>query len=86
MIKNGRDLSSVKRVVEKLKGEVIDVKVNLGRNKFVCYEGVLTNVYSSLFTVSPNEEFNGKTSFSYAELTCGNVRIRPHVNGQTKKE
>lgn len=86
MIKNGRDLKSIKRVVEKLKGKAIDVKVNLGRNKFVCYEGVLTNAYSSLFTVVPSEEFNGKTSFSYAELTCGNVRIRPHVSVQSKKE
>ena len=86
MIKNGRDLNSVKRIVERLKGREIDVKVNLGRNKFVCYEGVLTNVYSSLFTVSPKEDFNGKTSFSYAELTCGNVRIRPHVRAQQKKE
>ena len=79
MIKNGRDLNSVKRAVEKLKGAVIDVKVNLGRNKFAFYEGVLTNVYSSLFTIEPNRAFNGKTSFSYAELMCGNVKIRPHL-------
>ncbi|MBQ7373238.1 MAG: Veg family protein [Clostridia bacterium] len=85
MIKNGRDLSAVKKAVEKLKGEMIDVKVNLGRNKFVSYEGVLTSVYSSLFTVSPSREFKGKTSFSYAELMCGNVRIRPHLKSQSNK-
>ena len=79
MIKNGRDLNSVKRAVEKLKGETLDVKVNMGRNKFVFYEGVLTKVYSSLFTIEPSHLFTGKTSFSYAELMCGNVKIRPHL-------
>ena len=83
MIKSGRDLNSVKRAVEKLKGTLIDVKVNLGRNKFVSYEGVLAKVYSSLFTIEPSREFKGKTSFSYAELMCGNVKIRPHLNSQS---
>lgn len=85
MIRNGRNLCAVKRAVERLKGEVVDVKVNLGRKKFVSYEGILTSVYSSLFTVAPSQEFKGKTSFSYAELMCGNVKIRPHLKSQTEK-
>lgn len=85
MIKNGRDLTAVKRAVEKLKGEAVDVKVNLGRNKFVFYEGVLTKTYSSLFTIVPTQEFKGKTSFSYAELMCGNVKIRLRLKLQNQK-
>lgn len=77
MIKAVRDISSVKNAIKSVKGEEVSVKVNLGRNKFVVYEGVLTSVYPSLFTVTPNGEFKGKTSFSYAELMCGNVKLKP---------
>ena len=77
MIKTARDINSVKRAVKSIVGEDVCVKVNLGRNKFASYEGKLTNVYPSLFTIEPNYEFMGKTSFSYAELMCGNVKIKP---------
>ena len=77
MIKSSRDINSVKRDVLSVQGEDVLVKVNLGRNKFATYEGKLTNIYPWLFTVEPYDEFKGKTSFSYAELMCGNVKIRP---------
>ncbi len=60
----------------------VDVIVNLGRNKKVRYCGCLTGVYPALFCVTPNDKgFLGKTSYSYAEVLCGSVSIRP-----TKKE
>ena len=77
MIKTARDINSVKRTIKSIVGEDVLVKVSLGRNKFASYEGRLTSVYPSLFTVEPNECFMGKTSFSYAELMCGNVKIKP---------
>ena len=77
MIKVTRDIKSVKRAIRSVLGEDVFVKVNLGRNKIATYEGKLTNVYPWLFTVTPNEVFKGKTSFSYAELMCGNVKIKP---------
>ncbi|MBR2336553.1 MAG: Veg family protein [Clostridia bacterium] len=77
MIKAVRDIKSVKDAIKGVKGERVSVKVNLGRNKFVTYDGTLTEVYPSLFTVEPSGDFKGKTSFSYAELVCGNVKIRP---------
>ena len=77
MIKTSRNINSVKKEISSVVGEDVLVKVNLGRNKFATYEGRLTNVYPWLFTVEPYDEFKGKTSFSYAELMCGNVKIRP---------
>ena len=77
MIKTARDINSVKRTIKSIVGEDVLVKVSLGRNKFASYEGRLTSVYPSLFTVEPNECFMGKTSFSYDELMCGNVKIKP---------
>lgn len=77
MIKSVRDVNSVKSAIRSVKGEDVSVKVNLGRNKYVSYEGKLTSVYPFLFTVEPYGDFKGKTSFSYAELMCGNVKIKP---------
>lgn len=77
MIKCIGDYSVVKNSVARLKGGRVEVTQNLGRNKFVSYSGVVTGVYSALFTVIPDEpRFDGKTSFSYAEIMCGNVRLK----------
>ena len=76
MIKTNLDLSAVKRGVESLSGQTVKVTQNLGRNKFRSYFGVVTGVYQALFTVSPVEKYTGKTSFSYAEIMCGNVIIK----------
>ena len=55
----------------------VAVKVNLGRNKSVSYSGVLSGIYPALFTVRPDDEdFLGKTSYSYSDLLCGNVKIK----------
>ena len=77
MIKTSRDIISVKRDIKSVLGEDVLVKVSLGRNKFTTYEGRLSKIYPWLFTVEPQGDFNGKTSFSYFELMCGNVKIKP---------
>lgn len=76
MIKSSVNIGTVKKAIEKCLNEDVAVKVNLGRNKYVSYKGRITNVYPALFTVSPYGEFNGKTSFSYSEVCCGNVIIK----------
>lgn len=76
MIKASRDIASVKKAIEKSKGESVFVKVNLGRNRYEVYTGRLNEVYPSLFTVLPDGDYKGKTVFSYAELACGNVRLK----------
>lgn len=53
------------------------VKVNLGRNKTLNFSGTLSGVYPALFTVLPDEKnFLGKTSYSYSDVLCGNVKIK----------
>ena len=55
----------------------VEVTLNLGRNKYVVYSGILSGVYPALFTVSPeNKDFKGKTSYSYSEYMCGKVKLR----------
>ena len=70
------NIGKIKRAIETCLNSDVNVKVNLGRNKYVCYSGKITNVYPALFTVSPYGEFRGKTSFSYSEVMCGSVVIR----------
>ena len=76
MIKAVNDIAKVKKEISDCINEDVDVKVNLGRNKFVSYKGRITNVYPALFTVSPYGEFSGKTSFSYSEVMCGAVTVK----------
>ena len=76
MVKSNINISLIRKAIEKEKGKDVNVRVNLGRNKFVSYKGRITNVYPALFTVSPYGDFSGKTSFSYSEVCCGNVIIK----------
>ncbi|MBO7525378.1 MAG: Veg family protein [Clostridia bacterium] len=76
MIKTALNYDKVKKAVEILRGQTVRVTQNLGRNKLSSYDGVVTGVYQALFTVSPIKEYSGKTSFSYSEIMCGNVRIK----------
>ena len=78
MIKPSSDISSVKKTISDYFQKQVDVTVNLGRNKIVRFCGKLSGVYPALFTVSPDDKnFLGKTSYSYAEVLCGNVKIKP---------
>jgi uncharacterized protein Veg len=83
MIKPSKSIVSAKEIIEKLQGKNVDVKVSLGRNKYVTYKGRLDAIYPALFTVTPeNNDYHGKTSYSYSEYLCGDVIIKERV---TKK-
>ena len=76
MIKSKANINEIKERVNGLKEKRVDVTVNLGRNKYVNYVGKLCGVYPSLFKVMPEGEFNGKTTYSYAEYLCGKVKLK----------
>ena len=78
MIKPTKTISDVKRFVKNCSSKRVDVKVNLGRNKTMRFSGVPSGVYPALFTVKPDDEtFLGKTAYSYSDLLCGTVKIKP---------
>ena len=77
MIKPTKNIKDIKQMVKDCSAQRVAVKVNLGRNKSVSFSGVLSGIYPALFTVKPDdEEFLGKTAYSYADLLCGNVKIK----------
>jgi len=70
------DLEEVKQKIKELKGKDISMSVNRGRNKFVHYEGVLEDIYHSVFVVKLlNQEKEEKLSYSFTEVLCGDVKI-----------
>ena len=53
------------------------VNGNCGRNKTGSYNGTLSGIYPSLFTVKPDDkDFLGKTAYSYSDVLCGNVNLK----------
>ena len=78
MIKSINSIGAVRTQVLGCLNKQVLVKVNLGRNKVVSFKGVLTKIYPSLFTVSPLDKgFLGKTTYSFSEMLCGSVKIKP---------
>ena len=77
MIKPTKNIKDVKQMVKDCRAQRVAVRVNLGRNKSMSYNGILSEIYPALFTVKPDEEgFLGKTAYSYSDLLCGNVKIK----------
>ena len=85
MIKRTLTLNQVKNGIKKRQESPVEVTLNLGRNKYVSFSGVLTGVYPALFTVTPTDKnFKGKTSYSYSEYMCGRVKLKfPDVTAPT---
>ena len=77
MIKPKSDIALVKKTIADYFKKQVDVTVDLGRNKVLKFCGVLSGVYPALFTVRPDDaNFLGKTSYSYAEVLCGSVKVK----------
>ena len=77
MIKPTRTISDIKQMVRACASKRVAVRVNLGRNKSMSFNGVLSGIYPALFTVKPDDDdFLGKTAYSYSDVLCGTVKIK----------
>lgn len=68
-------LDLVKAEISKLKGQNIKMQVNKGRKKIVQYEGVVEDIYKSVFVVRVNNDNVEKLSYSFSDVLCGDVKI-----------
>lgn len=83
MIKSNTSISQVKEIIAKMNLKNVEVVVNLGRNKYAKFTGVLSGVYPALFTVKPFDKgYRGKTSYSYSEYLCGKVKLKETEDGK----
>lgn len=74
MRKVNTSVSTVIEEISKLKGSNISMEINKGRKKIEKYQGIIENVYPSIFTVNIGEGKN-PMSYSYNEVLCGDVII-----------
>ena len=78
MIRPRNDICALKARIRRFRDKPVSVHVDLGRNKSADFTGTLSGVYPDLFTVRPDDAaYRGKTAWSYAELLCGSVQVRP---------
>ena len=74
MRKVNSNVSAVIEEIERLKGSNISMEINKGRRKIEKYQGIIENVYPSIFTVNIGDGKN-PLSYSYTEVLCGDVVI-----------
>ncbi len=76
MQRNILDLSKIKNKISEIKGKGIDITINRGRKKIDSYEGIIENIYQSVFTVKIlNDKLLKNLTCSYSEVLCGDVKI-----------
>lgn len=76
-MKTNMTVNEIKEKIENIKGKNIKMLVNKGRKKIERLEGVIQNLYPSVFTVEVNDENLGKNlvTYSYTEVLCGFVKF-----------
>ena len=72
-------LNDIKQAVLSLKGEQVNLYINRGRRKVLKFEGVIDNVYTSVFTVKDKIASTLTHTYSYSDILCGEVKITKSV-------
>ena len=66
-------LADIKEQIASLKGQDIDLEVNIGRKRIKQFSGIIESVYPSVFTFV---DINGNLkTYSYSDILCGDVKI-----------
>ncbi|MDR3292860.1 MAG: Veg family protein [Clostridiales bacterium] len=68
-------IDDTKSKLRYLKGLDVLLRVNLGRNKIIEYNGKVENLYASVFTVI--SDANAVKTYSYSDVLMGNVAFIP---------
>ena len=71
MRKAVNSLDQIKSQILSLKGSEVAVNINRGRKKYSKLNGIIKDVYPSVFTIVMQE--NQIQTFSYYDVLCGNV-------------
>ncbi len=75
MRKAGLNIDQIKDRILALKGEEVEMNVNRGRKKIDTINGIIQDVYPSVFTVIVKDQNSQLQTFSYYDVLCGNVVI-----------
>ena len=66
-------LNIAKKRVFALLNKVLKIALNMGRNKYVTFNGKITNAYPAIFIIVSDE--NKTYSLSYSDLVTGKVKL-----------
>ncbi|NMA66881.1 MAG: Veg protein [Clostridiaceae bacterium] len=71
-------ISQIRKELESCVGKRIQLKANKGRKKIFIKEGIVENVYPSIFTVKFENDFNAsrKVSYSYTDVLTRTVEVK----------
>jgi len=70
------DVLHVRNDIQKIIGSRVRLETNKGRHKSVVNQGIISNVYPSIFTVQlEGSETSRKLSFSYTDVLTNTVEI-----------
>lgn len=72
-------IEEVKRSIAELKGKDLSVSVNKGRKKTVKLNGVIADMFPSVFTF--RAAAGELVSFSYSDVICGEIKIVTQRSG-----
>lgn len=65
-------ITDIKNKIEGLKGKKIKINVDIGRNKYELYEGIILETYKNVWTFKTNTDIK---SFSYKDVLINMVVI-----------
>ncbi len=69
-------IEEAKRHIGTLVGQSLTISVNKGRKKVVNYDGMIGDVYPSVFTLQITDDKNiSMLSCSYSDFICGDIEI-----------
>lgn len=69
-------ICEIKSKILELKGHEVKMYVNRGRRKIFKFDGVIEDVYNSVFTVKNLQQALTMThTYSYNDILCGEVKI-----------
>lgn len=77
MRKTGLTIGEIKRRIENLKGQTVDMRVDYGRKRIETKSGIVENIYPALFTVKTQGD--SIISFSYSDILCGGLSVDKRI-------
>lgn len=80
MRKNLLNLNDIKTRILSIKGKSIAISINRGRKKIDNYNGIVEEIYPSVFTVKILNDVKLKNvTCSYSDVLCGDVTLEEKV-------
>lgn len=74
------DIEKIRTSVQNNCGNMVEIRLDRGRNKVDVEKGVIKGAYSSIFTIQLDDESDEKPnrilSFSYTDIITKDIRMR----------